>query len=160
MLNINGSAYKLDTIIADTSGLKADSTLIKSALYARTGVMPNLAAAINVTPSATAWKLGAAAAIVATAGLTSAFQITGVNVESVGTTSGDMEIILYKGTAASSAVAAIRGYFATALGSAVNGFHIPVETKQIPANRSIYAKAAALTTTVPVPAISINYKMG
>jgi len=128
-LTINGTEQTLDLILDDTTILKADSTLIKAALYARTGVSPTLAARIDVTPAATAWKLGAAAAIVATSGITTAFQITGVNVEAVGTTSGNMEIILYEGTAASSAVASIRGFFSTSIGTAaggVNSIHIPV----------------------------------
>jgi len=163
MLNVNGSGYKLDNIIADTSALKVDSTAIKASIFARTGVSPSLAAAIDVTPAATAWKLGAAAALVATGGITTAFQITGVNVEGMGTTSGDCQIIVYEGTAASSVVANVRFLGSTSIGKAaagINGLHIPVVTKSIAAGKSIYAKCGALTTTVPVPAISINYKVG
>ncbi len=176
MLNINGSVWSVDGLVANVASVAAETTLIHAettlihgettliakSLYSRTGVMPNLAAAINVTPSATAWKLGAGAAIVATAGLTSAFQITGINIEGVGTTSADVQIIVYKGTAITSAVAAVRARCSTAIGLAggVNGMHIPVITKSIAANKCIYAKVAALTTTVPVPAISISYKMG
>lgn len=169
MFTINGSAAGATAaaaeavlIHAETTAIAADSTLIKSALYARTGAHPLLAAAIDVTPSATAWKLGLAAAIVATGGIATAFQITGVNVEKMGTTSGDMVLNLYEGTAATTAVASVRFTGSTAIGLAaagVNGIHIPVISKSIVANKSIYAKCAALTTTVPVPAISINYKV-
>lgn len=161
MLYINGTAYSMASLLTDSSALKVDSTAIKTALFSRTGVSPSLAAAVDVTPAATAWKLGAAAALVATGGITTAFQITGVNVESIGTTCGDCEIIVYEGTAASSAVASVRFFASTGIKAAgtINGLHFPVVTKQIAANKCVYAKCAALTTTVPVPAISINYKV-
>lgn len=160
MLNINGIE---STLSAGLSSVSAESSAVKLSLFSDTRVAPNLAAAIDVTPAATAWKLGAAAAIVATGGITTAFQITGVNIEGVGTTSGDCELILYEGTAASSAVAAVRFTGSTAIGKAaagVNGLHIPVVTRQIAANKSVKAKVAAATTTQPVPAISLNYKIG
>jgi len=161
MININGSIAGDTAIHAETTQIHAESTLVALSLYSRTGVSPNLAARVDVTPTATAWELGAAAALVATGGIATAFQITGVNVEAMGTTSGDCEIILYEGTAASSAVAAVRFMGSTSIGAAVggvSGLHIPVTTPQIAANKSVYAKCAALTTTVPVPAISISYK--
>lgn len=160
MLNVNGSEYIAPNVVNLLTSIAGESSAIKVSLFSRTGVAPSLAAAIDVTPAATAWKLGAAAAIVATGGITTAFQITGVNVEGMGTTSGDCQINLYEGTAASSAVAAVRFRGSSAIGATINGLHIPVITKSIVANKSIKAKVAAATTTVPVPAISINYKVG
>ncbi len=160
MLNINGVQ---STVFSAQTSISGETSAIKVSLFSRTGVSPDLAAAIDVTPAATAWKLGAAAAIVATGGITTAFQITGVNVEGMGTTSGDCQIIVYEGTAASSVVANVRFLGSTAIGKAlagINGLHIPVVTKSIAAGKSIYAKCGALTTTVPVPAISISYKVG
>lgn len=168
-LNVNGSDYGIAEILSDVSVLKVDSTIltrllidVANSLFSRTDVSPTLAAGIDVTPAATAWKLGAAAAIVATGGITSDFQITGVNIEGVGTTSGVCEIFIYEGTAASSAVANIRAQCSTSMGVAaggVNGLHIPVITKRIVANKSVYAKAACDTTHQTVPKISINYKV-
>jgi len=163
MLTVNGSYYKLDTIIADTSALKLDSTVIKTSLFAETRVAPTLAAGVALTPLATAWKLNAAAAVVATGGITTAFQITGINIESVGTTSGVVEISLYEGTAASSAVCRVRAQCSTSMGLAVggvNGLHLPVNTKLIDANKSIKAKCVCDTTHQTAPTISITYKIG
>ncbi len=160
MLNINGVQ---STVFSAQTSISGETSAIKASLFSRTGVSPHLAVAIDVTPAATAWKLGAAAALVATGAIATAFQLTGVNVEGMGTTSGDCQIIVYEGTAASSVVANIRFMGSTAIGKAaagINGLHIPVITKSIAANKSVYAKCAALTTTVPVPAISINYKVG
>jgi len=168
MININGSAkdagissvtIETTAIHAETTLIHGETTLVALSLYSETRVSPSLAAAIDVTPSATAWELGAAAAVVATGVIATAFQLTGVNVEGMGTTSADCQIVVYEGTAASSAVAAVRFRGSTTIGVTANGLHIPVVSKQIVAGKSIYAKCAALTTTVPVPAISISYKV-
>lgn len=162
-LTINGTEQSLDLILDDTTILKADSTLIKGSLFSETRVHPTLAGGVALTPLATAWKLNAAAAVVATSGITTAFQITGINIEEVGTTSGVVEIILYEGTAASSAICSIRAQISTSMGVAaggVNGLHIPVNTKLIDANKSIKAKCVCDTTQQTAPTISINYKIG
>ena len=156
MITVNGSAYKLDTIISDSSALKVDSTVIKASLFAETRVAPSLAAGVAITPSATAWKLGAMTEVLATNICATAYQVTGVSVLGANTTSGNFQLILYEGTAATTALCAVAFSAATAQ---TQSLHIPVVSKSVAANRVVSAKVAAATTTLPAPVIKINYKV-
>jgi hypothetical protein len=152
MLHINGSAFD-----SGISSIKAETTKIVDALYAITLVSPTLAAGVVVTPAATAWKLGAAGALVATNGIASAFQITGINIEGMTSVAAVCQFMIYEGTAASSVMAAGRARIST--NATIGGaFYIPVISPQIAANKCVYAKVAADTTVQPAPRISISYK--
>ncbi len=167
-IHVETSAIHAETtqIHVETSAIHAETTLIHgetSALrayaFAKSAVAPTLAAgiAIMVSPDA-AWTLSSAfATICASAVISSAFQLTGINIEAIAT-SGVYEIALYEGNeVGSTEVARCRTYGSTL--APMNNNFIPISSPSLAAGRAIRAKAAASSTGGQVT-ISVAYRMG
>lgn len=163
--NLSGVPAETTQIHAETTLIHSETTLIhgetsvlKAYAFAKSGVAPTLAAGIAVPAGVdAAWNLSSAyATICASAVISSAFQITGVIVESFAT-SGMYEIALYEGNeVGSTEVARCRTYGAT-LAPMSNNF-IPINSPSLAAGRAIRAKVAASSTGGNVT-ISVAYKV-
>ena len=95
MIHINGSAAKLDNIIADTSSLKVSADLVSDHIHGKQKVIPTQAAAITLLGTSTAWELGAKVNI-GTSVITEPFDFHYLNVESMGA-DNTFEIVIYEG---------------------------------------------------------------
>lgn len=171
MLRLNGKDEPISSVVGETTLihaettlihgettlLRAESTLLNSFMFARSGVMPTLAAGATVSPNKeTAWNLTSVMlAVVASGALTSAFRIEAVNVENV-TYSGIHELVLYEGTAGATELGRCRMTLSTIANSGYSQFSLP--TKSIVANKSIKAKIAGGATNAAIT-FSIQYRI-
>lgn len=151
--NLSGVPAETTQIHAETTLIHSETTLIhgetsvlKAYAFAKSFAYPTLAAGVAVgVDSDAAWTLTSAfATLCASAVISSAFQITGINVEGCAT-SGAYEIVLYRGNeVGSTEVARCRAYAST-LAPMSNNF-IPISTPSLVAGKAIRAKAAAAST--------------
>jgi hypothetical protein len=128
----------------------ANVVLILARFTGLVKVYPTLAASVTVTASATAWTLGSFVEIVPASTITSAYIVTGVNID-VGTmiTGEYGELVLYQGASDTE--------FARVKIQAVKYGFVPLSGAVIAANAKIRAKLTVSSNNARTASISLSY---
>jgi hypothetical protein len=153
MLNVNGSGYKLDTIIADGATVKGSLHTMTDHIHGNGHVIPSLAAPLTVVGTSTSWELGGKV-LIGTSVLADPFDFHFINVESLDQ-NDTVQIRIYEGaTDAATAIADVR---VTRTANQTKSDALPVMTPVLSSAKKTCIAIANKATVAVTALISLNY---